>query len=301
MATTLADFKRFADLIAPMIASPPPFVASAENVASVQVERGVVFAHSMNDPADTQPALVERLIETATHRIAFVDRPGHTRPVYQPLVIYCWLQTFSRAYETLPRAQFGRWEEALRSWCDLLESSLGDFAWPGDSMPANFGSRAADIAWTALALHRAGKIFIRDAWTDLAADTFGRFTKRQQSSGTLLATTNSDNPETTWYHELVLLHATASYAVQAEDRALASTVLRATDYHAANTQPDHATNQPWGLFAFIWNEATRPLAEQMLHACATQPPGETHTTLMLLADALYCLRLFTAPPNKKVA
>ena len=218
MPETLADFKRFADLIAPMIASPPPFVPNAENVASVQVERGVVFAHSMNDPADAQPALVERLIETATHRVAFVDRHGHTRPVYQPLAIYCWLQTFSRAYESLPRTVRPMGEARCRAGAICLEHSLGGFAWPGEQMPAHW-VRASDIAWIALALHCAGKIFIRDAWTDLAADTFGRFTKRQRSDGAFLATTNSDNPETTWYHELVLLHAAASYAVQAEDRA----------------------------------------------------------------------------------
>jgi hypothetical protein len=78
-------------------------------------------------------------------------------------------------------------------------------------------------------------------------------------------------------------------------------VRRATEFHAGNTQPDHATNQPWALFAFLWNDATRPLAEQVLHACATQSQGENHLTLMLLADALYCLRLLTAPPNEKTA
>jgi hypothetical protein len=293
MSDALANFRRFAALIAPQLASAPTTLTpTAENAGSVQVERGVVFAHSMNDPANLSPQIVERLIESADQRVQIIDRHGHTRHVYRPLLIYCWLQTFSRAYEKLHRSEFGRWEEALRTWCDLLERSLGEFNWPGDAMPASLGSPASEIAWTALTLHRAGKIFIRDAWTDLAADTFGRFTKRQQLSGAFLATTNSDNPETSWYHELVLLHAAASYAVQSEDRALASGVLRATDFHAANTQPDHATNQPWALFAFIWNEKTRPLAEQVLHASATQDPATNDITLMLLADALYCLRLF---------
>ena len=301
MSNTLAEFKRFADLIAPMLAAPPMFTPQVENPTTIQVERGVVFAHSMNDRPPDHNSGIDRLIETAAFaNVAIVDRHGHTRPVYRPLLIYCFLQTFARAYETVPRAEFGRWEESLRVWCDSLESSLGEFSWPMNSMPASHGSRATELAWTALALHRAGRIFIRDAWTDLAADTFGRFTKRQQSSGAFLETSGSDNPETAWYHELVLLHAVASYAVQAEDRTLASGVRRATEFHAAHTQPDHATNQPWALYAFIWNETTRPLAEQMLHACATQAPAENHITLMLLADALYCLRLFTAP-NEKIA
>lgn len=287
-----------------MLAAPPDFSPAAENVGSVQVERGIVFAHSMNDPADMQPRIAEVLIETPPDRGAVVDRHGHVRGVYRPLLTYCWLQTFSRGYELLPRAEFGRWEESLRAWCDTLESSLGEFEWPEDAIPARLGSRAAEIAWAALTLHVAGKVFVRDAFTDFASDTFGRFTKRQRESGAFFAATGSDNPETNWYHELVTLHAAASYAVQAEDRALAATVRRASDFHAANTQPDHASNQPWALFAFIWNESTRPLAEQLLHAATAQQSaqmsGANHISLMLLADALYCLRLFI-PSEKPTA
>jgi hypothetical protein len=133
-------------------------------------------------------------------------------------------------------------------------------------------------------------------WTDLASDTFGRLTRSQQPSGAFLAAAASDNPETHWYHELAILHAAASYAVQTEDRPLASAVARACAFHQNETQPDHATSQPWGIFAFIWNAATRPLADQLLHAAgAAQPAGIDGVALMLLADALYCLRLFTMP------
>src|SRR5205085_11090995 len=108
--------------------------------------------------------------------------------------------------------------------------------------------------------------------------------------------------------------AAASYAVQAEDRALAGAVRRATAYHLNQTQPDHATAQPWALFAFIWNPETRSLADGLLHAqsmhaasdstgsaptggpAAADPEGadtaSSPLALMLLADALYCLRLF---------
>jgi hypothetical protein len=81
--------------------------------------------------------------------------------------------------------------------------------------------------------------------------------------------------------------------VQAEDRTIAAAVARATVYHQREMQPDHATTQPWGLFAFIWNPETRPLADQLLHAAAVQQPGGIDgVALILLADALYCLRLF---------
>ncbi|MBC8108985.1 MAG: hypothetical protein H7Z14_20535 [Anaerolineae bacterium] len=303
MPDTLSDFRRFEQLTAASVSSVPQFTPSSETPTSVQIERGIVFPHSMNDPKHWQSNSVERLIELSTSpslpRISVVDRHGHIRLVYRPLLVYCWLQTFSRAYEALPRAEFGRWEESIRAWCDVLEGTIGDFDWPAGAIPASLGSRATEIAWAALTLHVAGKVFVRDAFTDFAADTFGRFTKRQRDNGAFFEATGSDNPETNWYHELVTLHAAGSFAVQAEDRAVATSVARATAYHAANTQPDHATNQPWALFAFIWNESTRPLAEQILHTSATQDANTNHLTLMLLADALYCLRLFI-PTEKTV-
>jgi hypothetical protein len=154
----------------------------------------------------------------------------------------------------------------------------------------------AQAAWAALALFAAGKVFVRDAWTDLASDTFGRLTRGQTAEGTFLIPSPSDHPETWWYHELVLLHAAGSYAVQAEDRTVAAAVARATAYHLRETQPDHATSHPWALFPFVWNDQTRPLADQVLHSAAVHSPGGADgVSLTLLADALYCLRLFERP------
>ena len=118
----------------------------------------------------------------------------------------------------------------------------------------------------------------------------------QRDGGAFLAAGGADNPEVVWYHELALLHAAASYSVQGENRTIAAAVARATEFHQRDTQPDHASSQPWGLFAFIWNAQTRPLADQLLHAASVQHPAEADgVTLILLADALYCLRLFERP------
>ena len=161
-------------------------------------------------------------------------------------------------------------------------------------MPAGRGASATEAAWNALALFVAGKVFVRDAWTDLAGDVFGKLTRGQRGSGAFLAASAArDNPETHWYHELVLLHAAASYAVQAEDRTVAAAVARNAEFHLNETQPDHATSQPWGVFAFVWNEKTRLLADQVLHSASAQNPGGlSGVSLVLLRDALYCLRLF---------
>jgi hypothetical protein len=293
-----ADLKRYADLIAPLV-MPAPLSPTIEGDAAVQIERGVILAAAANDPNDsTHDGAVDRLIELSTSdrlaHLAVIDAGGHHRPVYRPLLVHAWLTAFSIRYETLPRAQFGRWEETIRPWCDLLEAELGRVTLSDESQPAERGASVAEAAWTALALQTAGKIFVRDVWIDLASDTFGRLARAQQPSGAFLATGGSANPELTWYHELCILHATAGYAVRAEDRNAARAVARNTEFHQNETQPDHATAQPWGLFAFIWNPGTRPLADQLLHTATLNRAGETRdgVSLILLADALYSLRLF---------
>jgi hypothetical protein len=299
-------FRRYAGLVEAAMGATTErqFVPTAEGEDSVQVERGTVYAAALAGPPTAGlVSRVEPIVRAAAGgvppELAVVDARGHHRPVYRPLLVYACLGALRPWYELLPRADFVRWDEALRAWCDLLEAELGSARVADFGSPASEGADVSEAAWSALALYVAGKLFVRDAWTDLASDTFGRLTRGQTPAGTFLTPGPSDNPETWWYHELVLLHAAASYAVQAEDRTVASAVARAGDYHLRETQPDHATSQPWGLFAFVWNERTRPLADQLLHAAAVNGPGGPDgMSLILLADALYCLRLFEpAPPG----
>ena len=299
MATAIQQaFRRYGDLIAGTIPVDIPFAPQVESDTAVQVERGTIFPLSLAGRVEeTALGRVERIVRLASggvpSTLAVVDRAGHHRPAYRPLLVYAWMRAYGLLYETLPRVDFARWDEALRSWADLLEAELTNSRIPDGPIPAARGALATESAWAALALFVAGKILVRDAWTDLASDTFGRLTRWQQPGGALLAASAGDNPETLWYHELVLLHAAASYAVQGEDRTVAEAVARGTEYHQRETQPDHATTQPWGLFAFIWNPRTRPLADQLLHAATVEHPSAVDgVSLILLADALYCLRLF---------
>ncbi len=291
--------RRYASQIRSLIATHSlAFDLQNETATSVRVDRCAILAGAINGPISTEPAAaIERLIELSRSdrlpSIRVIDSAGHARAAYRPAMVYAWLKAFQLSYETLPASEFGRWEEAARAWADLLESDLGATHWPAPTFPASAGDRWAEMVWDALALHVAGKVFVRDSWTDLAADAFGRLTRAQQPSGAFLTATPADQPETMWYHELQILHAAAGYAVQAEDRSVAAAVLRASEFHQNETQPDHATTQPWGLFALIWNGNTRPLADQLLHSVALQQPGSIDgLTLMLLADCLYCLGLF---------
>jgi hypothetical protein len=89
-----------------------------------------------------------------------------------------------------------------------------------------------------------------------------------------------------------MLHAAASYAAQSGDVAVTAAVNRAAEYHLAETQPDHATSQPWGLFAFVNHGQTRLMADEMLHNAKVRAAGAEADGVasILLADALYCQR-----------
>jgi hypothetical protein len=293
-----AQFQRYSELIGSMLGDLPPFVAEAEAPAALQVERSAALAALLRNSTVVPGVHIDRILELTRleparlHAVAVVDRRGHHRPLYRPLLIHSALQCFSLVYETLARAEFGRWEEALRAWADVLEGELGQIGWDATSLWAGRGASAAEACWTALALHAAGKIFVRDAWTDLASDTFGKLTRAQQPSGAYLDAGPGDNPETRWYHELAILHAAASYATAAEDRHVAAGVKRNTAWQQLETQPDHATAEPFGVFAFIWNPATRGMADGMLHAVKTLGARIDGVGAFLLADAVRCLGMF---------
>jgi hypothetical protein len=219
------------------------------------------------------------LIKAAVPPLPTALEPTADRAVYGPLLVYHRLITFKRQYETLPRDQFGQWDQELREAADVLESGI-------DS------GTVSVTAWSALALHVAGTIFIRDAWTDLASDVFGRLSRAQQEKGRWLAESAATHPEIAWYDELATLHAAASYAVQAEDRTVARAVAKSANFIQAEIEPDHATKEPWALFAFIWNEPTRPLADQILHGVELRRNNVDGVSLILLSDALYCVEHF---------
>src|SRR5688572_16115418 len=226
--TFLQDFQRYAGLLQSTLAnSPKTFTPESETATAIQVERALAYPAALLDPKFPGDS-IDLLLGAPdnpdpAHLASFsvIDRAGHHRTHYRGLLFYAAFQTFHLAYETLPTAAFGKWEEGLRPWADMLESQLTqlDLTATSDvetesaisSIPARKGSAATDAAWQALALHVAGKLYVRDAWTDLASELFGKLTKSQQSTGAFLATTPADNPETHWYHELILLHAAATY------------------------------------------------------------------------------------------
>jgi hypothetical protein len=298
MTAPCADLARYAKLIeSALAAAPSAFDPQAETNQTIQVERGVIFPVRLSGTSiATLEPWIAPLLTAPSHEFksfAIVDHQGHRRPAYRGLLVYAALQALTMTPDAPPR-----WQAGLRPWIESLASDRLQFAPPANPnapLPAASGALATAAAWNALALHIAQPVYHHDAWRRLAAGTFNEFARRQLPDGQFLFASPSDNPETHWYHELVILHALASFAIQTSNASLLAAAARNAAFHQAETQPDHATHQPWGLPGFLLTSATHPLADQLLHS-ATALPGASGAaisaiTSILIADALYCLRL----------
>jgi hypothetical protein len=162
-----------------------------------------------------------------------------------------------------------------------------------------------DSVWAWLSRRVAGELFERSDWIEASSGRFARLIQQQQSSGEFLPADPRVHPETRWYDELTLLGAMASYAVREPTAAARAAVARSALFHLHETQPDHATSEPWGLLAFV--QFAPSLADQVLHSLSMQVAGQTGgqfggqsapqsvdriggPALLLLTDALYGLR-----------
>ena len=290
------EVRSYSRLIRTAMGSSFLFTPHTEFGSAVQVERGTVYPMCVSGHAATGLAgRMDRLVGLSSlesiDKVTVVDTAGHSRPAYLGLLVYCWAQS-CRMCGSQGKTVVDSWREPLRVWCGLLEAQVNRFEWMIGGLPAMRGSGATAAAWSALALHSAASVLSDRRWAELAGNCFGRLAASQQASGSFLRAGASDNPETFWYHELVLLHAAASYAAQSNDALVTAAVMQAAEYHLNETQPDHASNQPWGLLAFIWRRDARPLADGMLHTLTLQEPDHANgVSSMLLADCLYCLGL----------
>jgi len=113
---------------------------------------------------------------------------------------------------------------------------------------------------------------------------------RQRPTGEFFPAGRYDSPDLHWYDELVVLHAVATRAAHTADAALLAAADRAARFHTEETQPDHATSQPWAIHAFCRSDQTLPLAELLLHGALAQNAGRLDAIgRILLADAVICL------------
>jgi hypothetical protein len=238
------------------------FDPESELPGTVQVERGAVLA-------DVVCGQMIGPVEFPDRAGEVIDAIGHARPAYRGLLGYC-LALATPGAEVLRRPGPG-----------ARKPGPSAYVRTGVSNPARSGGAIASDAWASL----ADWVCDRD---DSAADFLRTIVARRAECGSFLTPASSDNPETFWYHDLIILHAVDAYADLSGDEEAAATVAAAAEYHHNKTQTDHATAEPWGLSAFLKSPSTRPTADGLLHAVQTnQPTGPRGVTLLLLADTLY--------------
>ena len=200
---------------------------------------------------------------------------------------------FGLAFATLLRGE-GAGELERSAWHYTAKRQAAKIG----GLSALEGSQAVGAAWSALALLDPA-IKLHDAVASHAGESvFRRLIDGQQPAGHFLKVTPDDQLEPWWYHELVLLQAvaSASHRVQNQDFAaeLKAAAGRAVRHHLAETQPDHATNRPWGVNAFLdaaaQNPDALPFVDSLLHGAsfptAAGVAGLDEVSALILADAV---------------
>ena len=234
-------------------------------------------------------ATCRRALAESDPSAAFADAGGDRRAVYFGLVL-----------ATLGGASDGGDADALAGWSAVARRTVAAVDLVGVAAGAGFPSaddaRVAAAAWAAVGLGAAARLTGDVTASDESAAVIARVVAAQRPSGSYLSTAAGvANLESLWYHDLALTHAVMSHAGRSGDPAARDSALRAAAYHLDETQPDHATGQPWGLPAFIASPYARPLADSVLHAAAMSAAAAGGTgglgavNVLLLADTLAAL------------
>lgn len=238
------------------------------------------------------------LFKGGTYPIHFRDALGHSRDVYHPLAVHLALAAYIKHYETMPVNMWGHCEQAVPEAIAPMRmiEHFTDATPPLPMIPM--------VLWQALCVAEQAHIFGRDADMELIDAVVSAATSEPGRDGSLHPYSPQETLDTWTYRELVGVHALANLALLRRNNEWSKRVEQIAFYHLENTQPDNVTNQPWGVFAFLWSPKTRSFAEQQIHDATAQAAGGRgndtggHAGLqpiaaMLLADAMRALDTFS--------
>lgn len=265
--------------------------------ARLAVERGIAWPLLEESPSFAGALAATEVLFVDAMDVAdvdVVDRAGHARPAYRGLLWYAAFQAIRASDRVVVGATADIIVRQIATLKDDVEAAIrqqGERAWP-----ASQGSRAAQVAWDIVAVWTAGEL-LHDGVTRWAQAAMKVLIERQQPTGAYLLGEAGDNPETFWFHELQIAHAIATLGLQSRDATMRASAARAAMWHMNETQPDHATSQPWGLTAFLLDSATHVMVDGLLHSAMAQEAAMERSTgglsgvsLILIADALYSWR-----------
>lgn len=121
--------------------------------------------------------------------------------------------------------------------------------------------------------------------------------------GSLFNQSTSQTIEVWTERELSGIHALWRIAQIRERPEAAVRARLAGEWHAQNTQPDNATNRPWGAAAFLIiaheheDHAARMYAETLVHNCQTTHGAPDALSGMILEDAAETLERYLSAPR----
>jgi len=185
----------YADIIQLLLEKAPPTATLAGSDKTLRVEAGAVLADVLAGRKAEFTLTTDLLLSIPP---SVPDRLGHSRISYWPMLLHCLFRAQRLQADLLP-------PETAEMWRRVTPCALALTPWPTKAWPAMQGSLAVNMLLHAVILNDVG-----DDQSQLGRDAISRFTAMQQPSGAWLAATASDNPETHWFDELVILHALAN-------------------------------------------------------------------------------------------
>lgn len=252
--------------------------------------RGVELLASLAGPAYSPPIAAPAPADPALR-----DHAGHSRKIYYPFVLHLHLAAAQARRASLGPGVF-----------DALAAAIPAAVAPARRLEAHVDAPPAPALttltlWNALCLldaatlleGREGAATVDASMIDAAVE---QIIARPGPDGSLHPRDAEESLDAWTYRELSGLHALAGLALARRHAEWSARVEQVALHHLENTQPDHTTSQPWGLFAFLWSPRTRMFAEQQVHDATAQGTLETGglgtLSAMLLADAVASLDAF---------
>lgn len=235
----------------------------------------------IDDDPKAHQTLIDGIRDLATGKpIDGLDK----RPVYPLLAMHVHLAAFGKRYLVLPDTI---WETAAADF-EKLAAPLREIAQYQDTAPLHM--TAEIVLWQAWCLLQIGSLRHVDDDIELARAVINCIVVRDVPDNPLTVQDPEESLDGWTYRELVGLHALANAALHDRNETWADRVEQIAQYHLYNTQPDHCTSEPWGLFGFLWSEQTRMFGMQQIHDCKAY--GLVGVGRILLADAVRCLDEF---------
>ncbi|MFG0248357.1 MAG: hypothetical protein ACF8OB_05675 [Phycisphaeraceae bacterium JB051] len=271
------DFNQYRKIVMDLIQQAP---LSAKQTADLDDLMSVARL-MIEDAPSTHQTLIDGISKLAAgQKIEGLDK----RPVYPLLAMHVHLAAFAKRYLVLPD---NIWETAASDF-ETLAKPLRAIEQFKQTAPGYLETET--VLWQAWLLLLIGSLRHADDDIALAKAVVNTVVEREVPEQSLTVQDIEDTLDAWTYRELIGLHALANAALFDRNDKWADRVEEVAMHHLYNTQPDHCTSEPWGLFGFLWSDKTRMFGVQQIHDCKAY--GLVGVGRILLADAMRCLNEF---------